>query len=203
MGALGHVWGWWDGPGEAPCHRPVQGAGCGAVALARLGLPMPHWALAARPVEGLPGSPHPPPLQVLDHQQQHGLLVDPSLPCVPGHPGESGAAALPTTALHPSPARALSLLRKGLPQSGGQCPACPCLPSRLTLLHCRSTSSSSSASSRSSSPSSARTRCATPTTSSGGWRAQPRPRVPMVHTLEPVPTPALTSPLRAGWPSPR
>ncbi|XP_074703492.1 glucagon receptor isoform X2 [Strix aluco] len=25
---------------------------------------------------------------VLDHQQQHGLLVDPSLPCVPGHPDQ-------------------------------------------------------------------------------------------------------------------
>lgn len=48
----------------------------------------------------------------------------------------------------------------------------------LSPPHCRSTSSSSSASSRSSSPSSAHTRCATPTTSSGGQWVQPQPCVP-------------------------
>lgn len=30
----------------------------------------------------------PPCLQVLDQQWQHGLLVDPALPGLPGHPGE-------------------------------------------------------------------------------------------------------------------
>lgn len=43
-------------------------------------------------VKELPGSSRPSILQVLVHKQQHGLLVDPSLPRVPGHPGE------PTTA---------------------------------------------------------------------------------------------------------
>lgn len=43
-------------------------------------------------VKGLLGSPHPSILQVLVHKQQHGLLVDPSLPRVPGHPGEPTAA---------------------------------------------------------------------------------------------------------------
>lgn len=54
---------------------------------------------SSRPVEGLPSSPCPAALQVLVYQQQHGLLVDPSLPRVPGHPGESRAADLPSTAL--------------------------------------------------------------------------------------------------------
>lgn len=85
---------------------------------------------SSHPVEGLPGSPHPRPLQVLDHQQQYGFLVDPSLPRVPGHPGESGAVALPTAALSSASVRAPSLLRKGLPWTGDRAalpaPALPC-----------------------------------------------------------------------------
>lgn len=32
---------------------------------------------------------HSPPLQVLDQQLQHGLLVDPACACLPGHLGEA------------------------------------------------------------------------------------------------------------------
>lgn len=46
---------------------------------------------SSHPDTGLPRGPHPSPPQVLEHQQQHGLLVDPPLPCVPGHPGEPSA----------------------------------------------------------------------------------------------------------------
>lgn len=54
---------------------------------------------SSHPGQGLPSSPPPSSPQVLEHQQQHGLLVDPSLPCVPGHPGESPARS--SASAHP------------------------------------------------------------------------------------------------------
>lgn len=46
---------------------------------------------SSHPDTGLPWGPHPSPPQVLEHQPQHGFLVDPPLSRVPGHPGELSA----------------------------------------------------------------------------------------------------------------
>lgn len=167
----------------------MQGAGCRAVGLAQPGLPMPHQALAAAQSRGCPAVPVPSLCRCWTTNNNMGfwwilrfpvflaILVSPGLRLCPPQP----------LARHLRGPRACC--ERGCPGQGTELPclplpdpAQPC-PSWLTLLRCRSTSSSSSASSRSSSPSSARTKCATRTTSSGGWWAEPRPPRPVVHTL--------------------
>lgn len=51
-------------------------------------MPGPVPSSSSHPDTGLPRGPPPSPPQVLEHQPQHGFLVDPPLPRVPGHPGE-------------------------------------------------------------------------------------------------------------------
>lgn len=163
-------------PGRLCTAIHVQGARCWAAALARLRLPTPHWAPAATLARGCPAVPLPLLHRCWSTNNNMGFWWILRFPVFLAILVSPRPAALPP--LIPSPPQ--------LPWAGDNagCPvpaATLLAPHGLTLLCCRSTSSSSSASSRSSSPSSVRTRCATPTTSSGGRWVQPWPHTLSVH----------------------